>query len=1045
MKPFLCRGMVAWLCVSFSGMAAGEEAPDGLLFHASFDDGAGAVVSAGKAEPETSRGVEFGPGICGGAVRIAGDALLAYTAEKNLSRAAGTVSFWFQPEWDADPGRGRWHTLFAQPFGPDRVGSGALWFWFYGHNLRGDVADPNDSYIQTPVPARKEVWHHLAFTWEGHGGSAHRMYFDGREVGGRGDSHSPLKPGSFSESGEFARFFIGAHSEGGGNRAEGWFDEFRIYDRALTASEVAAEAARVVPLRVTMPRRVFRKGDAVEARIRVENVGMEAAEAPLTLRVKTEAGEVGRREVQLDVKPGETVRVSERLPTETEGRIVVELVGEDEVRTGLLREEAWVLGDNSLTAPTGAMRTTRVDTVDVVERFRTGEGFASVGAVRVGELNGETFLEAGEEINDRFAVRIELPDARGPYLLEMSYPDDRKRTMDIVAQSSDVANGEYMLQTGVFTGDAYRTGGEMNTFRCLLWPRDRDTTLIFMTARGGAPAAVGRIRVKKVEGGLPAADIQTADPVEGWTRTVGLYYEDPALPLSFGRESGLMPGFFETVKELTAYMKWSGQNMLLYPLVWYQGGIGEAYNPRGHSDVFAEVLLSEFEREGLEMMATVNLHNIPWSGSYQDKDLHDSPVMILDTGKPNPGGWHGTSPNFNPLHPETQAFILARLDAILDRCADSPSFKGVVLHLTRHTPIWFGNPDAGYNDYMIERFTADTGIEVPVSRTAEDRGRLYAEWLRVHASEAWFDWRCRELADFHHDLADRLSSRRSDLKLGLFSYAPALSEMNDPRFVQPEYNRIINHEAGLDPALYADMDNVILAQTQYPADYRWSVGRHAEERFPDARASLRDRQLRAGAYALTADARFPWTNLHDRYFESAVGRIPEGEHHWSLGGDAKPLNAPWLDEVDWRVSTLNPAGRAFLRSYLVPLIHQDVLGFSKGGFLIGTHGVESPLREFAKAYRALPALRFEDVESVSDALTVRRLHHDGATWVYVVNAFPEPKVIGLAFPGAGDGLSDLAGRPVGSIVAGRLRLELKPYDFRAFRIPGDRQVVPVAP
>ncbi|MDZ4199239.1 MAG: hypothetical protein U1E27_08145, partial [Kiritimatiellia bacterium] len=409
-----------------------------------------------------------------------------------------------------------------------------------------------------------------------------------------------------------------------------------------------------------------------------------------------------------------------------------------------------------------------------------------------GRLAGASYLEAGSVIDDRFAVRLDLPEAEVPYLLEIAYPDDKKRTMEILAQSSADASTEYMMQGGVMLGDEYPNSGEMRTFQCILCARSRDTTLIFMTAREGAPAAVSKIRVSRIEGGLPAADIHPAPPVAGWNRTVALYYEDPALPLSFGKANGLMPDFQDTVHRLAAYMAWSGQNMLLYPVVWYQGLIGSGYNPRGHAPEFIRVILSEFGKRGLSFMGTINLHSIPLpdgvvisAETVADGSLHDTPVMIMKTGKPNPGGWHGTSPRFNPLHPATQAFVTEQVDRVLDAAADSPAFKGLVLHLTRHTTPWFGHIESGYNDYNIDWFEKETQIQVPVSRVDPERGRLYYDWLMENAREEWIAWRCRKLAEFYRGLADRISARRPDLKLGIFSYSPTVSELSDPRYREP--------------------------------------------------------------------------------------------------------------------------------------------------------------------------------------------------------------------------------------------------------------------
>jgi hypothetical protein len=78
--------------------------------------------------------------------------------------------------------------------------------------------------------------------------------------------------------------------------------------------------------------------------------------------------------------------------------------------------------------------------------------------------------------------------------------------------------------------------------------------------------------------------------------------------------------------------------------------------------------------------------------------------MNLANGKPNPGGFHGTPSNFNPLHPAVQDYVNALVDDLLRRYEMHTSFKGIVLHLTKHTIPWFGSIEAGYNDYCAEAF-----------------------------------------------------------------------------------------------------------------------------------------------------------------------------------------------------------------------------------------------------------------------------------------------------------------------------------------------------
>ena len=74
------------------------------------------------------------------------------------------------------------------------------------------------------------------------------------------------------------------------------------------------------------------------------------------------------------------------------------------------------------------------------------------------------YREAGEGRNDRFAIRIKLPETDCPYVVEWDYPDDKPRTMEMISQSVEARHNEYELQTGVFTGGEYPLSHKMKTF-----------------------------------------------------------------------------------------------------------------------------------------------------------------------------------------------------------------------------------------------------------------------------------------------------------------------------------------------------------------------------------------------------------------------------------------------------------------------------------------------------------------------------------------------------------------------------------------------------
>ena len=953
-----------------------------LLFAADFDGTAKAGVAGGDPDPiPKSRNLKFVLGLRGQALEMKKgmNTALGYKTEGNLNLLRGAISFWFKPADGVMPaGEERRFYLCTQTANP-RAGSGTLWFWKYGPRLRADQSDDGDSYTLLLRPYLTNEWNHVVFTWDEKKGTA--IYLNGRK-GARRMSDSSMsgamkaaakaprggRPGalSFSRRRTFDTFFVGGY--GGSAFMDGAMDELRIYSAPLDDDAV---------------RRLFIDGGGCDPE----------PPPPPDYRAKYAKDPPNPFEAPPLAKGG--------VPGELE---LVEQVVFDHV-------------------PADSNR------------------FISVGVCRIGKLNGTPYLETDEAVHGRFAYRFTLDESTPLYVFEIDYPDDRKRTMDLIVQGCgqtawDGATGaSYALQQGVACGDEYPNTGRILTHRCLYWRGASDVALAAMTARGGAPAAIAAIRLYKVKNGrLPVAAIrEPAANADGWRRTFALYFEDPAIGYDFGIDGTNEERVGPMIDRIAATMKYTGQNLLAYPGSWYGGLMDGEYNPRVHAPAYRKAYYAKFDKEGLGFMPTINQNDIilpPGSitrDKIEDGSLHASPYSIFDDGRPNPGGWHGTPPNFNIAHPDVQAALERAVDAFIAEGRAHPSFKGVALHLTRHSLSWFGDERAGYNDYAVEAFARAKGLTIPVDRNDPMRGKAYADWIRAHAYDAWLDWRCGVVADLYRRLAAKLRAARPDLKLMVNTFL--LPDWRHPDFGKENFIPEANRRAGLDVRLLADVPNLIVCQTEIPADYRWfgpmdpsnpkDNGRWREFR-ATAEPAHRNLYFKRGDYALLDGAAFPWVNQHDRYWESAIGRITKDQ-------PGKTLSCAWLKECPWRVTTINPSGRSALKHYAVPFRYHDVLGLSKGGFLIGTYGTEDVLVPFIQAFRALPAVVFDDVPCAGDPLVkVRRKEFDGKTYLYAIHTGDTAARVMLDVP---QGTEDLV---TGQRVTSPLTLDLQAYELRSF-------------
>lgn len=1007
-----------------------------LLFRAAFDGTAEATVARGAAKPLRENGLEYGEGKTGKAVRLTAKAksVLDYAAAGNLVPECGTVCMWFKREW---PDKGRnpkggemWRTMFSNPSpkGFPRVGSGQLWFWWRGGRLRAEQSDDDDAYAAWNGSSLADGWNHLAVTWDEPGV---RIFVNGKQVHSVSDGASPMRTAlqpvdvpSFSRQ-RFESFGVG-HLDGD-LQFDGLIDDLRIYSAPLGEEEIRNlwRSAETVELKAYgcyalagVPGEVSVSATSPVGRdISKLAYCICAADGKVVSRYKTPVSDKTAK-LKVNLPAG-----SYSLRT-TDGSCFYGSVPFTVLRADNPYELSGAAAEAALSAP-GRLANIELETELMLDVEPPADIFRATGRTQVKKLGGVPYLEAGSRKGDRYALRFDISTNTPLHLFEIDYPDDAKRTADLIVQRARRPGGDYTMQVGYATGDEYPNTGRMLTHRCLYWASEPDVALVAMTARANAPAAIAAVRIYRVKNGaLPPETIREPKPADGgWKRSFALYFEDPAIGYDFASDGHQTECLDDLIDRTAAFMKFTGQNMLAYPGAWYHGLIGERYNPRAHAPDFLSAWYAKFDREGLMLVPTLNVNTMPvpeglvTRESMSDGSLHGSVIAIHSTGKPNWGGWHNTPPNFNFHHPKVRKHIAAMIDELVAQGKGHPSFKGVCLHLTRHCMLWFGDEASGYNDYTLAAFAKAKGIRIPVKKDDPMRGKAYADWLRANAWEDWLQWRCDEFANFYAGVARKLAAARPDLKLWINSSVTA--DVSNPDFTRPDYMERANRACGLDrDRLTAAIPNLILCQTLVPADYRH---RH-EDRYPtpEVRAHQRVLDTLPGFYSLLKGARYPWVNQHDRYWESPIGR-------------GSTLSCDWLTECTWRVSTINPGGFHALRHFVLPLRYGDVLGMSKGGFLIGTYGMEEVLVPFMQAFRALPAVVFDDAGG-TETVKLRHKDFDGKSWFYVVNTDMKPARVRLSVP---ERTRDLV---TGEQVSGprsseTLDMELGPYEMRSYAAP----------
>jgi len=231
-RTSIAANLIVFLC---SALWVEAEWQDGLLFHASFDQGVTADFAKGKPEPATNGNPRLAEGVRG-KVLLVGDSSvtgLAYENDANFSITQGTVAFWLQPiDWLGNRGKAKFFNLFMQG-----AGSGAGYFGlemerfnqpepvliFYSLNFS------NRRNMHIPCAGSghwlNHAWHHVALTWNSREG---RLFVDGEFVG----SDRLTEP--FQSSDLHSQTF----TIGGSGEEHTALDELRLWNRPLNASEI---------------------------------------------------------------------------------------------------------------------------------------------------------------------------------------------------------------------------------------------------------------------------------------------------------------------------------------------------------------------------------------------------------------------------------------------------------------------------------------------------------------------------------------------------------------------------------------------------------------------------------------------------------------------------------------------------------------------------------------------------------------------------------------------------------------------------------------
>jgi hypothetical protein len=462
-----------------------------------------------------------------------------------------------------------------------------------------------------------------------------------------------------------------------------------------------------------------------------------------------------------------------------------------------------------------AVKKSLVACFDCLRDYGPDEYFAH-GKVRLVRSRAGRYREAEGRPLSRFGYRFAVGSVGRPHLAVIRFPDDKRRFM-IVNDGTT-----FDLSAGITTGHGFPLSGRMQEVRQIFWPRWTDCSICFMSWGQGEPAAVASVEIYQLDD-LPELHV----PRHKHRREFGIQYEDPMCPT--GDSEGAV-AFPEWLDRVVGYAKFTGQNLLTYPISWYHGPLFPSKREPASAMTWVTgrdrkqyvawtseppdwpaVLLERFGKEGMEFQGAVTLlrlgslmrqmntdlraiqkgaptiNNMLWCDQVQagTEDWttvynpdNNAKLLQLHQGKTANAEFpwaygekrnqpYHPGPIFNPLHPTVQRAIVGFIREIGRRYGSYSAFRGVSVNMWAPTIIWFGSIHSGYDDYTVGCFQRETGIAIPVDRTSPSRFSQRYEFLTYRCREAWVAWRCRKIRELVCRLRDALIASRPDLRLTL--------------------------------------------------------------------------------------------------------------------------------------------------------------------------------------------------------------------------------------------------------------------------------------
>ena len=680
---------------------------------------------------------------------------------------------------------------------------------------------------------------------------------------------------------------------------------------------------------------------------------------------------------------------------------------------------------------------------------------------------------AGATRGSGFSYRIQFKHPGSFYYMEMEYPDDAKRTIEVQI-SSKYENVWTNSQSGVGaeTGGHFLPTGKMAR---LAWIHVGDPgphSVDVINVVSGEKAAARSLRIYRIRGDLPAA-------ASGVNRSYGIHtercYYTSGIGMNFGvgmptqpaaRAGAEKPPIERLLQDLAwleptceryvQYLKYTGQNCHVMGCYQYND-YNSPYLPAPKLDdsrvlhCMRTMLANVLELNGIDFYAGVEFSQSQDARSYaNDAQVArgaDTMWMVTARGQQ----WYGFDlPTMVPnwLHPDVAGSYRQIAEDLADTFGHLSRFRGIhgMLGPMQRSAYWvpgfgwewdFDRPlEASFDDITIGLFERESGITIPISKTDPRRFAMRAALLKSPAlREPFFAWRGKKSAQFCAQVVGSLRRHRSDLQLVnvlgiegsqfyrylVESHRPFASILKDFAIDIDQLNRVAGMRIG-----------------------RWTTSWQQPTRFdtpsqdPYCRLAQTSPEIAASMAAEANRYVLVRTSWDESLFPYRGLTVPERGRTDTL------VESDWIMNTE-RIRTLpQPGGYHCREAYLQAIVASDP-NLVLGGFtdLNINVGHEEVLRGLLTTYTHLPRERFREVlgTGLRTDLAIRQLDQADKCYFYVANPCQWHVQGRILLATDGRVREFPGGKPVGvgrQAGAVEVPVQLTPYGIAAFEVNSPR-------